>query len=397
LEADPHVLKTTFTIPDTEIEAYYKSHEAAFDTPERRRILQIVFADKAAADKAQSDLAAGKPFLDVAREAGRSDTDIDRGLVTKDQLVDQAVAQAAFALAKDVNSATIEGDLGVSIVRVKEIEPAVKKTLADVKDEIKDRLALEKATAELQNLYDKVEDERAKGTALKDIATSLGLTYTEVPGVAKTGTDAEGKAVPAALIAANLLTTAFEADVGVETEPLERAQGGYVWVNVLEVVPSRERTLDEVKADLTTAYIAAEKSKALSAKAEDLVKRATAGEDFAKLATEMATMVKTSEPLTRTSTSPDLPETALPQAFSIAKDAVSWTPGADGSSRLIFRLKEIVPAEPLSEDTRKSLSTRLSQLRSADVAAEYVAGLQAQYGVTVNQDLYKRLYGTGEQ
>lgn len=397
LEADPQVLKAGFTITDAEIEAYYKSHEASFDTPERRRILQIVFADKAAADKAQADLTSGKPFLDVAHEAGRSDTDIDRGLVTKDQLVDQAVADSAFSLAKDTNSATIEGDLGVSIVRVKEIEPAVKKTLADVRDEIKDRLALEKANAELQNLYDKVEDERAKGSALKEIATNLGLKYTEVPAVAKAGTDADGKAVPAALIASNLLTTAYDADVGVETEPLERAQGGYVWVDVLEVIPSRERTLDEVKADLTTAYIAAEKSKALSAKAEDLVKRANAGEDLSKLATEMATTVKTSEPLTRTSATPDLPETALPLAFSLAKDSASWTPGTDDTTRLIFRLKEIVPAEALTEETRKNLSTRLSQLRSADVASQYVAGLQSQFGLTVNQDLYKRLYGTGEQ
>ncbi|MFO1173058.1 MAG: peptidyl-prolyl cis-trans isomerase [Hyphomicrobiaceae bacterium] len=396
LEADPQALKSGFTVPDAEIETYYKSHEASFDTPEKRRILQIVFPDKPAAEKALAELAAGKDFLDVAKAAGRSDTDVDRGTVTKDQLVDQAVADAAFSLAKDTNSAVIEGALSVSIVRVKEIEPAIKKTLADVKDEIKDRLALDKANAALQDLYDKVEDERAKGSTLKDAAAVVGLKYTEVPGVSLAGTDADGKTVPAAAIAANLLKTVFDADVGVETEPLERAQGGYVWVDVLEVIAPRERALDEVKPKLTEAYIAAEKAKALSAKAEDLVKRANAGEDLAKLATEVAATVKTSEPLTRTSGSPDLPETALPLAFSLAKGSASWTPGTEGTTRLIFRLKDIVAPEALTEETRKNLAAKLAQLRSTDVASEYVAGLRTQYGLTINQDLYNRLYGTKE-
>ena len=170
LEADPVAMKSSFVIPEPDQEAYYKSHEASFDTPERRHVLQIVFADKAAANSAHAELIAGKSFEDVARAAGRSNSDIDRGLVTKGDLIDPKVAEVAFATAKDAFSEPIEGDLAVSIVRVSEIEPAVKKTFADVKGEIADRLAVEKATAQIQDVYDKVEDERAKGTALKDIA-----------------------------------------------------------------------------------------------------------------------------------------------------------------------------------------------------------------------------------
>ncbi len=154
-------------------------------------------------------------------------------------------------------------------------------------------------------------------------------------------------------MANGLLRTVFEADVGVETEPLERTKGGYVWVDVLEVIPEREKTIDEVKPALTEAYIAAEKSKALSAKADELIKRANAGEDLAKLATEMGGTVKTSEPLTRSSAAADLPETTLPLAFSLAKDGAAWTPSADDTQRVIFRLKNIVPAAPLAEETQQ--------------------------------------------
>ncbi|MEZ5925137.1 MAG: peptidyl-prolyl cis-trans isomerase [Hyphomicrobiaceae bacterium] len=397
LEADPEALKSTIDIAEADLEAYYKAQEKTFDTPERRRVQQIVFADKAAADKAHAELISGKSFVDVAREAGRSESDIDRGLVTQDGLFDPAVGAAAFKLADGAFSEPIEGDLSVSIVKVDKIEPAVKKTYADVKAEIRDRLALEKATGLLQDLYDKVEDLRAQGTALKDIATSLGLRYSEVDGVTRAGTDADGKPVEAARIAANLVQIAFESDVGIETEPQERTKGGYVWIDVVEVIPERDKPLDEVKSAVAEAYIAAERGKALAEKAQALVKRANAGEDLAALATEAGTTVKTSDPLTRTSGSPDLPETALPLAFSLAKDAAGDAPSADRSEHVIFRLKSIEPPAALTEDTRKNVTARLSQLRAADLAGEYVAGLQQRYGLEINQALYQRLYGQTDQ
>lgn len=397
LEADPEVLKAKFDIPAADQEAYYKAHASTFDTPERRRVLQIVFPDKTAADKAHAELVAGKSFLDVARAAGRSDTDIDRGFVTREQLVDPKVAEVAFSTAKEAFSAPIEGDLAVSIIRIREIEPAIKKTFADVKDEIKDRLALEKATAELQNLYDKVEDLRAQGTALKDVASQLDLKFTEVAGVSREGSDADGKPIEAVTVASDLLRTVFEADVGVETEPMERTKGGYLWADVLEVIPERDKTIDEIKPALMEAYIKAEKSKALSAKADELLKRANAGEDLAKLATEMGGTVKTSEPLTRSGQAADLPEATMPLAFSLAKDGAAWTPSADDTQRIIFRLKAVEPPAALEEETKKTVTSRLAQMRAADLAAQYVGGLEKQLGLTVNADLYKRLYSTSDQ
>lgn len=397
LEADPEVLKAKFDVPEAEQEAYYKAHEATFDTAESRRVLQIVFPDKAAADKAHAELVTGKSFLDVARAAGRSDTDIDRGFVTREQLFDPKVAEAAFTTAKEAFSAPIEGELAVSIVRVNEIMPAVKKTFADVKAEIKNRLALAKATAELQNLYDKVEDLRAQGTALKDVASQLGLEFTEVAGVSSEGSDADGKPVEAVTVANGLIRTMFEADVGVETEPLERSGSGYVWADVLEVIPEREKSIDEIKPALTEAYIKAEKSKALSAKADEIIKRANAGEDLAKLATEMGGALKTSEPLTRSSAAADLPESTLPLAFSLAKDGAAWTPSGDDTQRIIFRLKRVEAAAPLEEETKKNVTARLAQMRGSDLAAQYVGGLEKQLGLTVNQELYKRLYSTSDQ
>ena len=152
-----------------------------------------------------------------------------------------------------------------------------------------------------------------------------------------------------------------------------------------------------MKPALIEAYLKAEKSKALSAMAEALAKRANAGEDLAELATGAGGTVKTSEPLTRSSTAPDLPETAIPLAFSLAKTAAAWTPSADDTQRVIFRLKDIQPAAALAEETRKNVDARLSQLRAGDIASEYIAGLQQQYGLNINQDMYKRLYGQNDQ
>src|SRR5581483_3655943 len=101
LKMAPTDLAKPDEVSDEDAKKVYDQQLATtFTTPERRKVEQIVFTDKADADKAAAALAAGKTFDDLMAERNLKPTDVDLGLVSRDKIVDPALADAAFALAQ---------------------------------------------------------------------------------------------------------------------------------------------------------------------------------------------------------------------------------------------------------------------------------------------------------
>ena len=192
-------LKKDTVISDDEIAKAYEDDKDSYNTPEQRRVQQIAFKDRAAAELALKALRDGtKTFADVAKEAGAKDTDVDLGLITKKALIDPKVADVAFSLEKDKYSDVVDGRFATVIVRVTQIEPGTTRSLADVKDQVRDKLATDKAHSDLQNKRDEVEDARLAGKTLKEVAEQLKLGFKEIPATDATGLAPDGKPVPGA-------------------------------------------------------------------------------------------------------------------------------------------------------------------------------------------------------
>ena len=145
-------------------------------------------------------------------------SDIDLGEVTKDKIVDPAIADAAFGLADGGVSGVIDGQFGPVIVHVSNIEPEVVKTFDEVKDQLKLEIAAEQAVAEIGDLHDSIEDARAGGAKISEVAGKYGMKLVTIPAVDAEGKDADGNPVPD--LPANLLTAAFQTDVGLENDPV---------------------------------------------------------------------------------------------------------------------------------------------------------------------------------
>ena len=150
-------------ISDADIKAAFDEHRARYVTPERRHVEQIVFPTMAEAEAADARLKGGLSFAALAAERGLKQQDIDLGTVPKSEIIDPAVADAAFALKDGEVSAPVKGRFGAVIVTVCKIEPEEAKSLAEVAPQIRTDIATERAKAEVQSLHDKIEDERAGG------------------------------------------------------------------------------------------------------------------------------------------------------------------------------------------------------------------------------------------
>ena len=402
--ASPENLMEKVALSDADIMAAYEKTKDSYGTPEKRHVQIMSFQDKAAADKAFASLKSGRDFMAVSKEAGLADKDVDRGVVTKAQLLDKVAAEAAFKLTKDTVSGPIEGALATALVRVTEIIPADVKSLDEVKAQVKDKLMEEKSaplrTAALRQLIDfrgKIEDARGGGTPLKDLPGKFPFKYLVLTSVDANGLGIDGKATTTTLPALpTLLKLAFQSDVGVETEPTDLGLDGWAWVEVTEVKASRQKTQEEVKAEVEKGYQDTQTAGALSKLAGEFSDRANKGEDFAKLAKEAGGEVKTAPGLKRRVPPPaDLPAPAVQLSFALPQASAANIGGVDGTSRVIFRVKDIKAAAPLDEAKKKDVLASLAQRLGGGFESEYLAAIEQSIGMRIDEAQLKQMSGPG--
>ena len=374
-------------ISDEEVKAAYDAAKVSYDVPEKRRVAQLTFPDKAAAEKAYAELSKAKDFNEAASKAGFPPTDIDLGLLTKAQMIDPKIADAAFGLKKGELSRPVEGQFSVVLLRVSEIEGGKQRSFDEVKAEIRDNIAAERAGQQLQSLHEQVEAGRAKGTPLKEIAVALNLPFQEIAAINKTGKTDDGKAVIAHADAGRIAEAFFAATPGVETDLIELSDGGYAWFDLVGVTPQRPRAFDEVKAQVRTSFLDEERRKEIASLVAKEIDALQPGGGLERIAKTLGGKIERTKPVQR------LPE-ALPagltapllqQAFAMAKGGVASMPTADGKSRTVFRVADVIAAPSPTDGEAAALKADLTRQMRIDLIDQYVSGLRTRYGYTVDE------------
>jgi peptidyl-prolyl cis-trans isomerase D len=381
-------------IPEADLKQAYEDRRARYGTPERRQIEQIDFANGEAASAAAERIAKGASFADIAKELGKTEKDIDLGTVTKASMIDRAVADAAFALRDGEVSAPVQGRFGTVLVKVLKIEPEKMRPFEEVAGELKQELALARAKSEVLDTYNKIEDARLEGRPLAEIAAELKLPVRNVDAIDRSGRDAAG--MPISLPNQQpLLTAAFSADVGVERDPLQ-FQDGYIWVDVLGITPSHERPLDEVKDQVEARWREQEIATKLNTKATEILDKIKAGTTLADIAAADHLKVETKTGLKRGEPAAPLSAAAVDAVFRTAKDAAGKTEGGQPGEQIVFRVTDIVvpTLDPASEDAKR-LTEVINRGISEDVFTEYVARLQDEIGVSINQGALNQVVSGG--
>lgn len=229
-------LKADIKLTDDELKAYYTDHKATYDKAERRRIQQIAFKDKMAADAARKEIIEGKKnFLDAAKDAGATEADVNLGMLAKSDLIDPKIADAAFSLERDKLSDPIEGRFATVLLRAIEIDPGKESTFDEVKEKVRDKLAGERAEGLIQERFDLVEEGRNAGKTLREIGEEQKLKFIDVEAVDANNLTPDGKAaidIPDAAIAVKEM---FKTGVGTQPEAVELPGSAFVWFDVQSV------------------------------------------------------------------------------------------------------------------------------------------------------------------
>ncbi|ASP51450.1 peptidylprolyl isomerase [Sinorhizobium meliloti] len=389
IKLEPEDLAAPDAVTSEELRADYEKRKESYRTPATRTVEQLTFPSREAADAAAAKLAAGTSFDDLVKAEGKTSADVLLGDFTKERMPDAKIADAAFAVAQDGGTTpVVEGAFGPVILRVTNIRPDAVRSFDEVKEELRKEIALDAAREQLVGLHDKIEDERAGGVSVKEIAEQLKLKLVTVDAVDASGKDQNGDEVKDLPEPRALLQEVFKADVGTDTLAVNIGRDGSAWFDVEEIIPARDRTLDEVRDEVAADWTAEQQRAALAAKAKELKERIEKGAKLADIASELGLVVESKTGLTRATNDATLSPAAVIAAFAGPNGHVANAPGIGGDGQVLMQVtavEEKAPADALDNDS--SQIEAIARASGDDILDQMVSTLQTAYGVSINQSL----------
>jgi peptidyl-prolyl cis-trans isomerase D len=380
-------------VSDDDAKKIFELRRDKLGTPEQRQVSQIVFPNAEEAAAARGRLTSGMSFEDLAKERGLNISDVDLGMIAKSAVIDSAIADAAFSLPSGEISQPVQGRFGVALVKIGKIEPGVEPSYESVAAALKKEIATERARIKVGELRDKMEDERGGGASVIEASQKLGLTAVTIDAVDRSGRLANGQLATNIPRGLEVVSQAFNSDVGVDNDPIQ-FNGGYVWYDVLGITPSRERNLDEVKDQVEAKWREDQIASKLRAKATEMVQKLDQGGKLADEAAAAGSKVETAAAVRRDAAVPGVPAAAVTAAFRTAKDAVGQAAGTGANEWVVFRVTDIsVPPVDLASDDMKKLKETLSRGLTDEQVAQYVTKLETDIGTSINQGVFGQVTG----
>jgi peptidyl-prolyl cis-trans isomerase D len=389
----PESLARPQDISEEDARADYERRIDDFSQQERRKVRQMTFPTKEAADEAAAELAGGKTFDDLMAARNLTNNDVALGVMTKSDFLDEAIGDAVFALESGATSGTVDGRFSTVIVNVEEILPESVKPFDEVRDTIVAELAREQAEREILDLLDEIEDAIAGGATLQEVSERFSLPL-ETPATFDAsgyGEDGNSVTLPEA---EGLLEATFDSDVGIVNDVLQLGAQGFVWFDVTKVIPSRDRTLDEVRADVVAAWKQDELAKRLNDAAADLLAKAENGTPFIALAADTGLEIKIASGLKRNSPSGDFDRDAIAAVFSGPVGTTAVADTADGEGRLVLKVTgATVPDFDADSPQVTALGTQLSQQIQDTLLGQFISDRENKEGVRINDAAVARVLG----
>ena len=398
LRLSPPDIAKPDTVSDADAKGHFEQRKDSYGRPEKRELRQMVFPNQEEAAAARERIAKGATFDDLAKDRGVNPSDTVLGTVAKSDIIDPAVADAAFSLKPGETSQPVKGRFGTILLQVNKIEAGEEKTFEEMAAQIKTELAEGRAKSEIASLRDKIEDERAAGSTLAEAAKKLGLSAINIEAVDRSGRAPDGKPVAGLPQTPDVINAAFSSDVGVDTEALQLPNGGNLYFDVTGVTPSRERTLEEVKDQVETRFHDNEVAKRLLAKANDIVGKLKTGTPFAQVADEAGLKVVTATDLQRGKQGGFVPAKVVDVVFRTPKDAPGTAEGDKPTERFVFRVTDVVdPTIDAPSTQGKAINDALQNSYVDDIVTEFIGRLENDLGLKVNPAALNQATGGGAQ
>ncbi len=382
-----------------EVERNYNENAELYSTPEQIRASQILFktagkkADevKAKAEQVLKEVKAGGDFAALAKKYSEDEASAKQGgdldFLPKGKL-SPAFDEAAFALNPGEVSGVIKTPTGFAIIKVTDKKPAATRPLDEVRAQIIDQLAWEKASTKAADLAVAMEKEITKPADLDKAAAAHGLKVQE------SGFFTREEPILGLGASPQATAEAFSLKVG-EVSGAVQVSRGYVFLAATSVEAPRLPTLDAVK-ERVKEDVTKEKAKVLAReKAVALVASLKGSTDLAKAAKAAGLDLKTTELIPRDSPLPAIG--VSPQvdaaAFALPAGAVGGPVDTDNAVVVIKVVEHTQPTPFELAAGREQLTNDMLTDRRDRFFAAYMQKVRQRMKIEVNRENLQKVIG----
>ena len=389
LAVTPADLAKDIQVSDDDLKQAYEDNKSRFAVPELRTLEQMVLTNEDAAKRAEERLSKGDDFAAVAKDVAGADKDaIELGAVTKAELPKE-LQDPAFAVPEGGVTQPVQDALGWHILKTVAIKPGSTKTFDEVKDELRQSIAEDRATDKIGKEADQLEDTLASGASLEDTAQKLGLKTMTVAAVDSKGRDEKGDPITS-LPRGPFVTTAFTTPEGKTSTLIEGEDNGYFVMRVDKITPSAIRPLDGIRDVVIAVWRDEQARKAAKARADEIASQIKAGKSLTDTAGAFHYDVETMAPIRRGEAGA-LPQTLVADLFKEPEGGVATAETKTGA--IVAQVKKIEAADPAADKAGvTALQRQLDATQGTDLLDEYGLALQKHYPITVHTKTFDALF-----
>ena len=382
-----------------EVQTYYNQNIQQYQTPEQVRASHILLKtegkDEATVKKQAEDLLkqvkAGADFAPLAtkhsEDEGSAKNGGDLDYFGRGRMVPE-FETAAFGMEPGQISDLVKTQYGFHIIKVMDKKPATTRSLEEVRAQITDQLAFQKAqqavTAQARTLDEKIDD----ASDLESVAKENGLTVQE------SGFFTREEPIPGLGGSPQVAAQAFQLKDGEVSNALNSPRGP-VFITVTgkqdPYVPKLEDVKDKVREDAIRAR-ATELSRQRGA---EIAAKLRSAKDFAAAAKAEGLEAKATELIARNSALPDVgvsPEVDK-VAFALPVGGVS-EPIVTGTGTVVVRVAERDEVTPEEVSTGKEAfrGQMLAERRGRFFTA-YMTKAKQKMKIEIDDDVLRRVVG----
>lgn len=374
----------------------YDASRARYESPEKRTLYQITYDSEAAANAAAATLRQGKPFESIAEAKGLSLAAATFTDIAKKDLLDPAVATAAFAadLAPGAAAGPIKGVFGWTVVQLVAVTPAQTKTFEEVRDEIVAAASVEGRKKELFEAVEALEEARDTGAVLADAAAKAGVKVVQY-GPVDSFSFARGGAIVAD-VPGEVLAEAFKLGEGEESDSVELPEGGYFFVQVEKVDPPATLPFAEIENEVAARWRKDERERRIGAAIKQVTDAVAAGKKLEAAAAPFNRAVI--EKIISRGGGDDAFSPALAEkAFSADLGAVISGDAGSAGAQTIVEIREIgYNRNAIGAGEEIGYQQFLGSQLNQEYVEAYLSALREDYGVKTDSEQLAALFSEGQ-
>jgi peptidyl-prolyl cis-trans isomerase D len=352
-------------------------------------------AARAKAQDVEKQLRAGGNFADLAKkysdDPGSKDKGGEIGWVTPQSAYVPEFIKGSLALNPGEISAPVQSSFGFHIIQAEEKKAAGVKPFSEVKDQIAQQLAQDKAGSEADALAAKVQSQ-ARTEGMDKAAGANHLQTYHSDWFARTDN------LPGMTNSAQFMQAAFTAKKN--DAPISvQVPNGYVVAVITDDQSAKTPTFEEWRSHVEQDFKQQRAASLLQQRSHELADRAHAEHDLKKAAKELGASVKTSDPVTMNGQVPDIGSMSGPASVAFDMSPGQISDAIDtGANAVVFMVldKQQPSAEDVAkgkEQMREQLLEEKRQQRLGVFVTDVRYRLEKQGKIKINQDEMKRIAG----